>query len=313
MKQWIVVLIVLVIGVAAYGWWFGAPEEPAVSTAQIAQPVVQEEQPTLAEPKSVESPKPPSQELDLTQFIDVRGPDLGLALVRSTPDFHKRVELLLALIEEQHLNVNETIDWIVGNETITPIWVAFEISRGNITTAQFQRFLDLGATLQRNDFYEDEIGYVMNKDILSTWYDEAGLGPEDHQYMFDLALLRGNAELAELVWVDKGGRFDQVQLSKESVQNFMNDYQGVQPLNEEKLADLVKGTTYGDVIFEAIITRHLNKIARIELLKDYGNLNSSQREQLEHSESVMLSDLDIMRRILAKAREHFAEQAKAQD
>lgn len=313
MKQWIVVLIVLVIGVTGYGWWFDAPEEPPVSTAQTAQPVVQEEQPTQPEPKSVEPPKPPSQELDLTPFIDIQGYELGIALVRHTPNLSERIDLLLALIEEQHLGINEPLEWIVGNETYTPIWMAFEISRGTITTEQFQRFLDLGATLQRNDYTEDVIGFVTNKDILATWYDEVGLGPEDHQAMFDQALIRGNADLAELVWEDKGGRFDQVQLSESEVKNYLRDYRNAKPGDMNKLLDSLKEFEYGDSMLEAFIADKRGSIARIEMLKEYGDLTLAERNDLDNAKDLARSNLVAMQQILAEAREHFAEQAKAAD
>lgn len=313
MKQWIVVLIVLVIGVAAYGWRFDAPEEPAVSTAQTAQPIVQEEQPIQPELKSVEPSKPPSQELDLTPFIDIQGYELGIALVRHTPNLSERIDLLLALIEEQHLGINEPLEWIVGNETYTPIWMAFEISRGTMTTAQFQRFLDLGAALQRNDYNENVIGFVMNKDILETWYDEAGLGPEDHQAMFDQALFRGNAKLAELVWEDKGGRFDQVQLSESKVQRYLRNYRNAKPADTDNLLDSLKKFEYGDAMLEAIIAQHHGSIARIEMLKEYGDLTIAERSDLDNAKDLARSDLVALEKVLAEAREYFAEQAKAPD
>lgn len=310
MKQWIVVLIVLVIGVAGYGWWFDAPEGPAISTAQVAQPVVQEEQPTLAEPKSVESPKPPAQELDLTPFIDLQGSELGIALVRYTPNFSERIDLLLALIEEKHLGINEPLEWMVGNESYTPIWMAFEISRGTMTTAQFQRFLDLGATLQRNDYNENVIGFVMNKDILTTWYDEAGLGPEDHQGMFDQALFRGNPELAELVWEDKGGRFDQVQLSESKVQRYLRNYRNAKPANTDNLLESLKTFEYGDSMLEAFIAQQYGSIARIEMLKEYGDLTLAERNDLDNAKDLARSNLVAIEKVLVEAREYFAEQAK---
>lgn len=311
MKQWIVVMSVLVIGAVGFVWWFDAPEQPVVTTTQIAEPVVQEEQSIMAKPNSVEPPKPPSQELDLTPFIDLPGSELGIALVRYTPNFSERIDLLLALIEEKHLGINEPLEWMVGNESYTPIWMAFEISRGTMTTAQFQRFLDLGATLQRNDYNENVIGFVMNKDILTTWYDEAGLGPEDHQGMFDQALFRGNPELAELVWEDKGGRFDQVQLSESKVQRYLRNYRNAKPANTDNLLESLKTFEYGDSMLEAFIAQQHGSIARIEMLKEYGGLTLAERNDLDNAKDLARSNLVAIEKVQVEAREYFAEQAKA--
>ncbi|WP_417657421.1 hypothetical protein [Pseudidiomarina aestuarii] len=310
MKQWIVVLSVLVIGAIGFVWWFDTPEQPVVTTAQIAEPVVQKEQSIMAKPKSVEPSEPSIQEVDLMPFADLRGIELNIALVRSIPNLTERVDVLLALIEEQHLGINEPLEWIVGNEIYTPIWMAFEISRGTITTEQFQRFLDLGATLQRNDYTEDVIGFVMNKDILATWYDETGLGPEDHQAMFDQALIRGNADLAELVWEDKGGRFDQVHLSESAVQSYLREYRSVKPADTDKLLDSLKNFEYGDSMLEAFIAHQHGSIARIEMLKEYGDLTLAERNDLDNAKDLERSNLVAMEEVLVEAREHFAKQAK---
>lgn len=233
MKKFFVLLFVIVVVVGSYSYYVHQPQENTDVTAvevitevaapaptlptQPSQNIVEtpEEAPVEAPVEVTEAaPTDSDAELSLQELLakyrDMPVDELAFALLSSPELVGRQTELLLALVEQGNLGVNDTL---LGDMSV----ISVAMVSGDMSYAQFEKFLELGAYVVNDEAWQVAIGVQNNRRIIERWYNEARVGPESHEQLLRSAIITGSTELHDYVVKDKQAFIDNYQLNSDEL------------------------------------------------------------------------------------------------
>ncbi|HET8815946.1 MAG TPA: hypothetical protein VFM61_00695 [Pseudidiomarina sp.] len=314
MKAVIGVVVALMLAVGIYiSLTSDSAQSAAVvsSEAQPSSPTNTVEQVTESPAAEIESSETtvtsesaPTAQIpaELAALAELSGEDLMTALMKYSADAQAVIENTLLLIESGLISIDERLFEYGGNRALSPMGMAVMFSQGNLSVEHFNRFVAAGAELHRDDMNSQLVLMVDEPEVLNTWYNRVGFGPEDHQDMLDSSLLLGNASLTGLIMRDKNGELDNLEFGEFPVNMVMAQMKSREPMNREELENNFSKVEPGTERISAEVRAALyqNNLDQIEILKRYGNLDDEHLKQLEAAKEVLLKSIETVNAFAAE-------------
>ncbi|PTB82670.1 hypothetical protein C9933_01245 [Methylophaga nitratireducenticrescens] len=314
MKAVVGVVVALMLAVGIYISLTGDSAQPTAVVSPETQPssptstVEQVTESPAAEIESSETavasePAPTAQiPEELAALAELSGQELMSALMKYSGDSQAVIENTLLLIESGLISIDERLFEFGGNRAMSPMGMAVMFSLGNLSAEHFNRFLAAGAELHRDDMNSKFVAMVDEPEVLNTWYNRVGYGPEEHQEMLDGSLIMGNASLTNLIMQDKNGELDNLEFGEFPVNMVMAQMKSLEPVNRKELENNFSQAEPGTerIAAELLVARYQRNLDQIEVLKRYGNLDDEQRKQLEAANEDLLKSIETVNAFAAE-------------
>lgn len=196
-----------------------------------------------------------------------------------------KTALLLQLIEAGHLNINQPMRKGENSHHYTPLFAAIVASYDKITAHEFDQFIRLGATIAPNNvgLNRSLVAGLRTNDIKvqQRLMELSGLGPEDHQALFNYSLWSGDGALANYLNQHNNGQF---RFSESDLNKSLRRLElATRPFREDE--DSAGGKSIKKGMF--VLNQVSSEIARVELalsrsinFEKLSYLTFEQRQQL---------------------------------
>lgn len=211
------------------------------------------------------------------------------ALQNYSTNTEEFINNLLLLIESGRLDIDESISPAGPHQAFNPLSLAVALTNGNVSKTQFDRFIEAGMVLQYDDVDTEIIGNIDNIEVLNSWYDQASLGPEQHEVLLNRAVMTGNLSLSTLIMEQKNGRFDGLKLDEPSVLTAIETIELLMPNGRKDLNALkpIERSSYENGV--------RNSIQRIQILEQYADLNDEQESFITEAKEKLRIELERLK------------------
>lgn len=308
MKAVIGVVVALMLAVGIYISLTNDTAQPTVVVSQETQvssssstpdQVAQSPAETTASSDSQAIPVPtPANEIpaELALIAERTGEDFMTELMKYSGDVQSTINNLLQLIESGIITVDKRLFELDQNRAMSPLGMAVLMSQGDLSAEQFDRFIAAGAELHRDDMNTSFIAMVDNPEVMDTWYEAIGIGPEEHEEILNTGLIFGNTALADMVMQQKNGKLDQLEFGEFPVTMVIAQLSAVESIEREELQKGYDAAEPGteNITAEMSIARFQNNLDQIEILRRYGSLDDDQRARIDAAYEKVQNAIEVV-------------------
>lgn len=219
-----------------------------------------------------------------------------------------RIELILQLVEQGHLNVNEQLREGKDSQHYTPLFAAIASSPNGITPEQFQRFIDLGADIPPNGAWRRTFSMMTINDpaIIPMWFEASGLGTESYERLFLNSALRGDTQLAEYIHAQVNqNEYYKKLLEEDGLHNFIEDTNKFKLESNLKRLERFKNDPRMSYLVQAegLLVKKEQALKKIAFWKKYADLTPEQIVELDATAIKIQSFTTELREQLAREQE----------